>query len=574
LFGDIIKTMKKVFTFKIGGEAGFGIMAAGLMFSKIAVRSGYSVFSYVEYPSLVRGGHNVLQVSVSEDQVRSPRKTTDFLVALNQETIDLHKDELVKGAGLVYDKDQGMDISKISKDVNVFSIPIRKIAVDTAQNVLMENTVTLGATAALLGGELNHLKYLIKEAFEGKDPQIIEKNIKACQAGYDYVLDNYKEKVVFALRPKPAKKQIVVSANEAVALGAIAGGLQFAAIYPMTPTSNILHYLAPLQEKFNFIYHQPEDEISAINMAIGASFAGARSMVATSGGGFALMVEGYGLAAATETPVVIVEGMRAGPATGMPTWTEQGDLNFLLNAAHGDFPRIVLAPGDAEESFYLTMEGFNLADKYQTPVIIIVDKHICEGSGSFSLFDTSKYSIDRGKLIFKKKSNYLRYKLSPDGISERTAAGSGNFFVSNSDEHNETGFSDESEENRIQQMEKRMRKIKTCIAKDMKQPKLFGPKNAKTTIVSWGSNKGAVLDAIEGVPGVNFLHLNWISPFPAKAVKRILGGAKRIIGIESNYSGQMIKLIKQETGIEITESLLKYDGRPIFPEEIVKKIKS
>jgi len=286
------------------------------------------------------------------------------------------------------------------------------------------------------------------------------------------------------------------------------------------------------------------------------------------------MVEGYGLAGATETPVVIVEGMRAGPATGMPTWTEQGDLRFLLHAAHGDFPRIVLAPGDAEESFYMTMEAFNLAEKYQTPVIIIVDKHICEGSASFPLFNTSKYSINRGKLIFKKKNNYLRYGLSPDGISERSIPGSGNFFVSNSDEHNEIGFSDESSKNRVQQMEKRMKKIKTCIEKDMISPKLFGPKKAETTLVSWGSNKGAVLDAIEGIPNVNFLHLNWISPFPVRAVKRILGNAKRIIGIENNYSGQMAGLIKQETGIEIVEKLLKYDGRPIFPEEIVKKLRS
>jgi 2-oxoglutarate/2-oxoacid ferredoxin oxidoreductase subunit alpha len=566
--------MKKVFTFKIGGEAGFGIMSAGLMFSKVAVRSGYSVFNYVEYPSLVRGGHNVLQVSVSNAQVRSPRKTTDFLVALNQETIDLHKDELTNGAGIIYDKTKGMKIPSMPKKINAFSIPIKDLAVETADNVLMENTVALGATIGLLGGNLQHLKDLIKEAFKNKDPKITEKNFRACQAGYDYAVSNYKEGIVYALKPGPAKKQIILSANESVALGAIASGLQFAAIYPMTPISNVLHNLAPLQEKYNFIYEQPEDEISGINMAIGASFAGARSMVATSGGGFALMVEAFGLAGATETPLVVVEGMRAGPATGLPTWSEQGDLNFLLHAAHGDFPRIILAPGDAEETFYLTMGAFNLAEKYQTPVILIVDKHIAEGPASFSPFKTDGYSINRGKLTIKKKADYLRYKLSKDGISERSVPGSGNYFISNSDEHDEKGFSDESAENRIQQMKKRMEKLQTCAKEDMAKPKLFGPKKAKTTLVSWGSNKGAILDAIEDIKDVNFLHITWLSPFPAKEVKKILSGAKKIIGIENNYSGQFLRLLKEQTGIEVTSRLLKYDGRPIFPEEIIKKIKS
>ncbi len=567
--------MKKVFTFKIGGEAGFGIMSSGRIFSKAATRSGYYVFNYTEYPSLIRGGHNVLQVSVSETPVRSQRKTTDFLVALNQETIDLHKDELVQGAGVVYDGEQGVKVSNISKKINAFPVPLRRLAIEAAGNIITRNTVALGASLALLGGNLQHLKDLIAESFGGEESEITEKNIKACQAGYDFVLDNYKDKISQALKPREKKEEkIIVSANDAIALGAVAGGLQFAAIYPMTPISNILHYLAPLQEKFGFVYQQPEDEISGINMAIGASFAGARSMVATSGGGFSLMAEGYGLAGITETPIVIVEGMRVGPATGMPTWTEQGDLRFLLHAAQGEFPKIVLAPGDAEEAFRLTMKAFNLAEKYQTPVVLLVDKHICESHESFFVFDNKNYKIDRGKLTFKKKKNYLRYKLSEDGISQRSVPGSGNFFVANSDEHNEAGFSDESSENRIQQMKKRMEKLETCRREDLLKPKLFGPKRAKLTLVSWGSNKGIILDAIEGISGVNFLHLNWLCPFPTKEVKKILKGAKKIVAIENNFTGQMTGLIKEKTGIEISDKLLKYDGRPFYPEEIVKKIKS
>lgn len=570
--------MKKVFTFKIGGEAGFGIMSSGVMFSKTAVRSGYYVFDYVEYPSLIRGGHNVLQVSISQTPVRAPRKTTDFLVALNQETIDLHKNELVRGAGVIYDREQRMKVSGISQKINPFSIPLRRLATQTAGNVLMKNTVALGATLALLGGELRHLENLISDAFGRKSASIVEKNIKAARAGYNYAFQNYKKNLTDTLKPRKRtgkeKEQIVVSANQAIALGAIASGLQFAAIYPMTPTSNILHYLAPLQEKFGFLYQQPEDEISAINMAIGASFAGARSMVATSGGGFSLMTEAYGLAGMTETPVVIVEGMRGAPATGLPTWTEQGDLRFLLHAAQGEFPRIVLAPGDPEEAFYLTIEAFNLADKYQTPVVLLVDKFICEGHTSLSEFNTNNYKVDRGKLTFKKQPDYLRYKITKDGISPRTAPGSGNYFVANSDEHNEIGFSDESSKNRILQMKKRMRKLETCAREDMPSPRLFGPKKAALTLVSWGSGKGPILDAIENLQDVNFLHLNWVNPFPTKEVRNILKKAKKIVNVEGNYSGQMAGLIREKTGIEITNNFLKYDGRPFYPEEIVEKIKS
>jgi 2-oxoglutarate ferredoxin oxidoreductase subunit alpha len=564
--------MKEVFTFKIGGAAGYGIMSSGLIFSKVATRSGLSIFDYVEYPSLIRGGHNVVQISISEKTVRSQRKTTDFLVALNQETINLHKHELSKGAGVIYDKEQGSSIKSIKQKVEDFPIPIRRLAIEAAGSVLMKNTVALGAALYLLGGDIKSLTGFLKELFAKKGSEIVKKNQKAALAGYNFAKKHYQNGRKNLLKPRKSKAKIVVSANEAIALGALAAGVQFVAIYPMTPISNILHTLAPLQEKFGFCYQQPEDEISGINMAIGASFAGARSMVATSGGGFCLMTEAYGLAGITETPLVIIEGMRGAPATGLPTWTEQGDLRFVLHAHQGEFPRIVLAPGDAEEAFYLTMEAFNLAEIYQTPVVVLVDKYICESHQSTPPFNYENYKIDRGKLILTKKNNYLRYKIEKDGISWRTIPGVGNYFVANSDEHNEIGYSCEDSGNRIKQMQKRMKKLETCRKNHLPKAKLFGPKKADLTVVSWGSNKGPILDAIENFDNVNFLHINWINPFPVEEVKKILSNSKYIVNVECNYSGQMASIIREKTGIDIKDKLLKYDGRPFYPEEISEKI--
>jgi 2-oxoglutarate/2-oxoacid ferredoxin oxidoreductase subunit alpha len=565
--------MKKIFSVKIGGEAGFGIMSAGELFSKIAVRSGLFTFDYIEYPSIIRGGHNIIQIVVGREKIRAPRLNTDFLIALNQQTIDLHKNELSAGSFLIYDEEQKMDISNIPGEVTAINIPFRRLATEISGNILMQNTIVLGAAVALLGGEFGHLSDLIKENFASKNQETIDKNLTAAQTGFEIIKKDKADKIVDWLVPEEKKEQIIASATETISLGAIAAGLQFAAIYPMTPVSNILHFLAPLQEKYKFIYKQPEDEISAINMAIGAAYAGARSMVATSGGGFCLMTEALGLAGQTETPLVVIEGMRGGPSTGLPTWTEQGDLQFVLHASHGDFPRLILAPGDAEEAFYMTMEAFNLAEKYQTPVIIIVDKHICESHISLPLFNYEKYSISRGKMADGINSDYRRYTFSEDGISPRALPGFGNHVLVNSDEHNESGYSDEKADNRRRQTEKRMAKLKICAKEDLPEPILYGPQEAEITIVSWGSNKGAILDAMDSNNNFNFLHLNRINPFPSEAVKNILSKAKRVINVESNPSGQMASLIKEKTGFNNFENFLKYDGRPIYPEEIINLVK-
>jgi 2-oxoglutarate ferredoxin oxidoreductase subunit alpha len=567
-----------VFTIKIGGQAGQGIKSAGILFAKFASRSGYHIYNYIEYPSTIRGGHNVMQINVSSEEVTGPTKKTDLLIALNQDSIDKHLDELTPKAGILFDSDSKLDVSKVKKDTILYPVPLSELAEEAGNKSLLRNTVALGAAAAILGGDLKILNHLIAEEYGDKGEEIVKADQKAIELGHKYAKDNYADKLRDNLSENSTMDTVVprmvINGNEAAALGAIAGGVQFAAIYPMSPISNILHVLAAHQKEYGYIYKQPEGEIAAINMALGASVAGARSMTVTSGGGFALMVEGYGLAGITETPLVIVEGMRGGPATGIPTWSEQGDLRFVLHAHQSDFPRIVLTPGDPKEVFEMTMEAFNLADKYQTPVVVLIDKNICENDQSFPLFDTSSYKVDRGKFSTEKIPDYKRYALAENGISHRTVFGSGNFFIVNSDEHDEVGYSSEEIKNRNQQMEKRMKKLATCEVEDMPKPKLFGPEEADVTLVSWGSNKGSIIQALKDFDNVNYLHLTWANPFPTDEVKRVLGKAKHIVNIECNYTAQMGGLIKERTGVEIKDNFLRYDGRPIYVEEISEKINS
>lgn len=572
------KTKQKIFTLKIAGAAGQGIKSSGILFAKFANRSGCFIYNFIEYPSIIRGGHNVMQINISREEVTGPSIKTDLLIALNQEGIDFHFEELTEGAGVLFDADDKLDTSMLSEDVNLYPVPLSKFGKEAGGGEILVNTVALGAATTLTGGNLDVLKNLLKEEYEDKGEEIIKANHKAAELGYNFALKNFGDKVLDTLKPEDslssAAMRMVVNGNEAVALGAIAGGVQFAAIYPMSPISNILHVLTAHKEEYGYIYKQPEDEISAINMVLGAAHAGARAMTATSGGGFCLMAEGYGMAGIAEVPVVIVEGMRGGPATGLPTWSEQGDLRFVLHAHQGDWPRIVLTPGDPEEAFDLTMKAFNLAEKYQTTVVVLIDKNICENDKSVDFFNINGYEVDRGKLTFEKVDDYARYKLEDDGVSLRTVPGSGSFFIANSDEHDEIGYSNEEIENRNLQMKKRMAKLETCSKEDLPKPRLFGPEKADVTVVSWGSNKGSILQALKEFDNVNFLHLNWISPFPTQEVKEVLSKAKYILNMECNFSGQMAGIIREKTGIEPHENFLKYDGRLFYVEDVIEKLNS
>lgn len=577
----VVINMKRL-TLKIGGEAGFGIMVAGLTFSKALSRAGYHTVEINDYPSLIRGGHNTVAVTFSNEPVGSPYRPVHVLIALNRQTVDYHKSELADGASIVIDaQDYALDSSYHNRGISVCHVPLLELAKKVGGNMLIRNTVALGASMARIDIPLEHLTSVITGQFIKKGDQVVALNVGAAKEGYDYVKSHYPSVRVDGFSPNPQKKQMMVTGAEAAGLGALSAGMKFFAAYPMTPINGLLTYMAAVQKKAGIVYKQPEDEIAGINMAIGASFAGVRAMVATSGGGFCLMTEGVSFAGMIEQPIVIIMGMRPGPATGLPTWTGQADLHFVLHAGQGEFPRIILAPGDAQEIFSLTAQAFNLADICQTPVIVLVDKYLFETRWSTEVFDPGSVPINRGKLLSAEDQNALadlpRYSRTLDGISPRGIPGRpGGIFRENSDEHNEHGYSDEEADNARLMIEKRQKKLQEA-QKYVPSPVVYGDGDAQITLVGWGSTKGAVIEAIKQLSNetirVNYLHLNYINPFPSEAVKDILSRAKRVVDIEGNHEAQMAQYIRMKTGIEIKDTILKYDGRPFYPEDIIEGLK-
>lgn len=574
------------FNWKIGGEAGFGIKSAGLLFAKALMRAGYETFDYSEYPSLIRGGHNTYQVAISEIPLGSVDSTVDILVALNQAGIDNHLAELTEQAVVLCDMAEvKASLKSLPKGSIIIDVPLKKIMTETGGGDIMRNTVAMGATMAVLDLPIKILEDVVKELFKSK-PDVIESNVKAMDLGYKSVKEKYpKFKFKFELKATRKIQRALIPGNEALSMGALAGGLNFFAAYPMTPATSVLTYLAAKAVEYGVIVKHAEDEISVVNMALGAAHVGARAMVATSGGGFALMSEGLGLAGVSETPLVLVNVQRPGPATGMPTWTDQGDLRFVLHAGQGEFPRIILAPGDVNECFYMGAEALNLAEKYQLPVIILSDKFLAEGSSSVAVFDESRISIDRGKLLpaTKVPKNYKRYKITEDGISPRALPGmKGGIHWSDSYEHSEYGFSSEDMGERVEQVDKRARKL-AVAAKELNGAKLYGSHKAKLTVVGWGSVKGPILDALNMLPDkiasqINFLHINVIWPLPSAEIKKVLGKSgllskKKMVLVENNSEAQLGQLIRQETGILIDKKILRYDGRPFFANELAEQLK-
>ena len=570
-------------TVKIGGEAGFGIMTTGLLLGKIATRSGYNAFEYAEYPSLIRGGHNVIEVRISDEKIYSQQKNVDILVCLNLETFNSHAHEVKEGGVIIYDADR-IPENKLNKPATYLfyvHVPFVKILQENKLSTVMLNNIALGVLMHVLGIKIDELNALIEENFARKAAEVIDKNKLAASLGFDCgkngLPEGYKIKLakMGSITPK-----MYISGNEMIGFAAIAAGCRFYCAYPMTPSSALLHYLASKAEKSGMVVKHAEDEISVINMALGASWAGVRSMVGTSGGGFALMVEAVSLAGITETPIVIVMGQRPGPATGMPTWTEQGDLLFVVHSGHGEFPKIVLAPGDAQEAYELTIKAFNLADKYQTPVFIMGDKYIQEGHQSIekSKIEGYKFTIDRGKLLsqeaLSKLKEYKRYLITDDGISPSVIPGmKGSLHQSNSYEHVEDGHTTEDAAARSAQVDKRNRKGETYLNSDFQLPILYGDKKAPLTLVSWGSMKAPILQAMkEANSKFNYLHFNHIYPLDRIKIRDILKALKSTILVENNSTGQLGQLLTMVTGIEFPDKLLKYSGRPLYPEEILDKI--
>jgi len=574
--------MNKLISLKIGGAGGQGVKTSGYITTKAVKDLGYWTFSYSEYPSLIRGGHSTYQISISDKKVNSVNQKIDILVALNEETISLHYQEILKDGILLLD-DNFKVTSKvrnylIKNKINIIELTIDEIVKKNNGLPVMANSVITGAIWALITNEYkvieNQVRHIFKE--KSKDTEI---NLKCAKDGFDFVKS--KNVSCFNLSYNKTKDRIIGTGNETAGLATFASGCRLYCAYPMTPSTGILNYLAQRVDKFGMIVKQAEDEISAVQYTLGANYAGTRSACGTSGGGFALMVESLALSGITETPLVIFESQRPGPATGMPTWTEQGDLAFLSKAGHGEFPRIILTPGDLDEVLELTSTAFNFSEKYQTPVIVLLDKYLSESWYQIEKFKDSQIKVKRGQILSKedllKEIEYKRYKYTVSGISPRSIPGfKKGIFLANSDEHNEKGYSTEDLLIRKQMMEKRTRKL-ISIKAELPEPAIYGNKNAKTTVICWGSVKGPVLDAVNELNkqkiSINLLHYKIAYPVKTKVLKN-LAKKNNLIIIENNYSGHLANLIKEETGIDIKRKITKYAGAPFYRDELVDILKN
>lgn len=576
--------MKEV-TLGIGGAAGDGLDKTGDTFAKTASRLGMYLYAYNSYQSIIRGGHIWLRVRMGEEKVYSHGDHLNLLIALNQDTLERHAREVEPGGAVLFNSDKlTLDSSLFESQVLPVPMPVRELLKPLGKTLpVMQNTVSMGAAIFLLGLDFEMMAEVLADTFQHKGQEVVNKNVLVAKAGYDYA----KEKFVplgyewnFSRIRRP-----FITGNEAMALGAVAAGCKFYSAYPMTPASTILHWMVAHADRCGIVVKQCEDEIAVANMAVGAGLAGARSMCATSGGGFALMTEAIGQAGMIEAPVVFITVQRGGPSTGIPTKTEQADLNQALGASQGDFPRIIMAPADVTEAYYTAAEALNLADKYQLPVIILSDLLLSEHPETIER-DALKPDlvIDRGQLVTEwpeDNGTYKRYAFTESGISPRALPGTKNtVYVAPTDDHDEEGIliSDEytSPPVRRKVQEKRMKKLEGAL-KELPPPQIEGPEDADVTLVGWGSCRGVIREAAEilrseGI-STNQLHFKYLLPFHSKEALEILNGCKRTVGVEVNYTGQFAKHLRSETGFSLDDMVLKYDGEPFEPAFIVNRVK-
>lgn len=600
---------------RIGGDAGQGVESTGAGFCKALARSGLHVFAATDYRSRIRGGHNFYQIRAATQPVFAQRSTSDLLVAMTAETIDVHVDELPSGAGVIYDESlrledriqYGMDAERIlARNLRLMPVPLMKLAADHGSRVMM-NTAALGAVAGVTGITLDVISEVTQDNFAHKGADIVAANIAVATAAHRYVQDRYGD-LLADLPRGDSRRRMLIHGNHAFALGALAGGCRFIAAYPMTPATSIFEYLTSVAAEHGVVTKHAEDEIAAVCMAIGAGHAGARAMTVTSGGGFSLMTEALGLAGITETPLVVVNVQRGGPSTGLPTRTEQPDLLFAIHASQGEFPRIVLAPGDITGCFEAGWRAFNLAERYQLPVIVLSDLFLAGSLQTVELeaFDIEAVPIERGELLTLSTSQgdlkegpsyeptersegeatkphaweaggYPRFAVTESGISPRPLPGDPNaVFSAPSDEHTEDGHITEEIHTRVRMMRKRMRKEQAALREEIQPPRRFGPEHAELTLVCWGSTTGAACEAAAALTDAGrpaaVLQFHDMWPFPAEATVAALETAGLTIGVEQNYTGQLAKLIRMMTGRNLDRRILAYDGRPFSPQEILTAV--
>lgn len=564
------------YTLRVGGEAGQGLQTIGGALAKVISLNSYHVFTHQDYMSRIRGGHNFYQIRFSDRRVTASRDVLDILLALDLNTIEKHRKSLGEEGIILYDSES---IKKTFEEPEFIDVPFKKIALDVGKNRVMANTVATGAVLGMLGMGLETLEGILKTAFKKKGEEIIEKNIACARAGYDYALSSCPRCEAFRLEETGNKKLMLINGLQAIGLGALMSGCKFYSAYPMTPSTGIMNFLASKAEEYGIIVEQAEDEVAAINMAIGASFAGVRTMTGTSGGGFALMAEGLSLAGMTETPVVIAEIQRPGPATGLPTRTEQADLLFILYAGHGEFPRVIFDPGTPKQAFHLTNKAFELAEKYQVPVFIQSDQYLGDSQWTFEDFDTGRLIYNDYRLReadLEGAGEYKRHAISGTGISLLAVPGEAgkHLVVTDSDEHDEEGHIIEDSETRIEMVRKRLLEKMPLIRKEMEAPYLYGDASPKIVLVGHGSTYGVireVVDIFSKEQKISMLHFSEIYPFPERDrfdYLELLENADLVICIENNATGQFAKLFRAETGFEFTHLITRYDGRPFTVESL------
>ncbi len=548
------------FNIVIAGEAGQGLKTVESLLTKTFSRHGYYLFSTKDYMSRIRGGHNFMKVRISDQKVEGPTEGVDLLVALNEESVEIHESEL---------NENGVMISSLEKDAdNIITLDAKGIANEV--NPKAVNTVFVGAALKIMGLPTSEAEEALKEHFAKKE-SVIDDNLTLLNKGYEST-----EKIFDIEDLGQKENRMIIDGNSAVGLGAALAGVSFYAAYPMSPSTGILSYIAGKQEELGIVVEQAEDEIAAINMALGGSYSGLRSMTGTSGGGLALMAEGVGLAGITEIPIVIADVQRPGPATGLPTRTGQGDLLFAVNIAQDEFPLMVLAPKDQEDAVYQTFRAFNLADKYQIPVIILSDQFVADASKTIDRIDISDLKIER-HLVNPEEvdGEYKRYKFTEDGISPRAYPGQfedkDQVVLIDSDEHDELGHIVEDGETRNKMVKKRERKLDKLIAEDLLEPEYVGPEAPDYVFVGWGSSFGPLKEARDLLAEeyqVGHLAFNDLWPLPEEKLRELDDSGAELVFVESNGSSQFAKLVRAETGIDADYSILKYDGRPFSGEEL------
>ncbi|MGE5279988.1 MAG: 2-oxoacid:acceptor oxidoreductase subunit alpha [Deltaproteobacteria bacterium] len=561
-------------TVKIAGEAGQGMKTIGMALCRVFRDAGLHVFANLDYMSRIRGGNNFFQIRAAGRPLETLRENADILVCLDRPSIERHEASVAASGRVVVDKEK-FGLQRLGEKYS--DIPFYRIAQEEGGSEIYINSAACGIVACLAGIGIETVEKVLRGTFGDKEEEVVSRNVKVARRAYEAAREKIRVPRPSARRSRP-KAALLMNGNEAIALGAIHAGCRFYCAYPMTPSTSIMTTVARFADRFGIVVEQAEDEIAAVNMVIGASFAGARAMAATSGGGFALMQEGVSLAAMTETPLVVAEVQRPAPATGFPTRTEQADLDFVLHAGHGEFAKVVFTPGTIEECFALTVRAFDLADKYQIPVFILSDQHLADSIRNVR--DFIGKTVRPGTHVLSREASaqvkgYKRYALTRSGVSPRALPSwIDDVIYADSDEHTEEGHITEDGAVRVKMVAKRLFKKTALLQKEIEGPRAFQTEKARTVFVGFGSTCGVLKEAVASARNkrMGFIHLPQVWPFPAKRMTALLRGAKRVVTVENNASGQLAKLITRETARAVDGSILKFDGRPFSVDELGRRL--